>query len=120
MTSPSIANDGTWALTRGLQWILGVLTGDLATAIAVIAVAGIGLGMLSGRVTVRRGAGVILGCFLLFGASTIARGLWTAGAAAAPPFDAVQASPLPQASALPEPPAPVTSSDPYAGAALRR
>ena len=46
----------------------------MATSIAVIAVASIGLLMLSGRVRMRRGATVILGCFILFGVATIAQG----------------------------------------------
>src|SRR3546814_14694750 len=48
---------------------------SVATAIAIIAVAAIGLLMLSGRLDLRRGITVIFGCFLLFGASGIAAAL---------------------------------------------
>ncbi len=61
-----------------VNWITGLLFGPLATVIAVIAVAWIGFAMLSGRVDIRRGMTVLLGCFLLFGAKDIADGLQSA------------------------------------------
>jgi type IV secretion system protein VirB2 len=57
------------------QWIEATLLGNLATAVAIVAVASIGFAMLTGRIDVRRGGTIILGCFILFGASTIANGL---------------------------------------------
>jgi type IV secretion system protein VirB2 len=47
----------------------------MATSVAVIAIVGIGFGMLSGRIDLRRGATVIIGGFILFGASSIVAGL---------------------------------------------
>lgn len=57
------------------QWVQGIFLGNIATAIAVVAIASIGFAMLTGRVELRRGGTIILGCFILFGASTIANGL---------------------------------------------
>ena len=57
------------------QWVQGIFLGNIATTIAVVAVASIGFAMLTGRVDLRRGGTIILGCFILFGASTIANGL---------------------------------------------
>lgn len=56
-------------------WIEDTLLGTVATAVAVIAVAWIGFLLLSGHLDVRRLAHVILGCFIVFGASTIASGI---------------------------------------------
>lgn len=56
-------------------WVQGIFLGNIATVIAVVAVASIGFAMLTGRVDLRRGGTIILGCFILFGASTIANGL---------------------------------------------
>jgi type IV secretory pathway VirB2 component (pilin) len=57
------------------QWIEAVFLGSIATTIAIVAIASIGFGMLAGRINVRRGGTILLGCFILFGASTIADGL---------------------------------------------
>lgn len=106
------------------DWVQTVLLGPLATSIAVIAVASIGLLMLSGRVNVRRGATVIIGCFILFGAATIATGLRSLAANAAgdaPPPQTVPIQAGPPIDLRP-PPADETlvSEDPYAGASIRR
>lgn len=104
---------GASALIDAAQWVQGTLLGTLATAVAVIAVAFIGFGMLSGRIDVRRALVVILGCFVVFGAPLIAAGLVGMGGsdqtriAATPP-------PMP-----PSPPAPSPQPyDPYAGASV--
>jgi type IV secretory pathway VirB2 component (pilin) len=46
----------------------GHLLGNVATAVAVMAVAAVGFMMLTGRMNWRFGATVIIGCFILFGA----------------------------------------------------
>lgn len=56
-------------------WVEQLLRGELATAIAVVAIAIVGLGMLSGRISARGALRVVLGCFILFGSPAIARGL---------------------------------------------
>ncbi|MBD7922388.1 TrbC/VirB2 family protein [Xanthomonas sp. CFBP 8703] len=66
---------GSGPILSALEWIQGTLLGNAATAVAVIAVAVVGLMMLSGRIHWRLGATVILGCFVLFGATTIVAGI---------------------------------------------
>jgi type IV secretion system protein VirB2 len=107
------------AMTPAAIWVRDVLVGPLATGIAVIAVAWIGFAMLAGRIDIRRGLSVVLGCFLLFGARGIVDGLRSLStndgaqtfATAAPPPAVAKAPP------------PVNTSnafDPYAGAAVTR
>lgn len=66
---------GSSAIAGGISWVEGAALGSIATMVAVIAVAAIGLLMLSGRLDLRRGIAVVLGCFLLFGATDIATAL---------------------------------------------
>ena len=56
------------------------MLGTVATVVAVIAVAVVGLMMLTGRMNWRYGATVILGCFILFGAASIVAGIQSAAA----------------------------------------
>jgi type IV secretion system protein VirB2 len=58
-----------------MSWLQGTLLGTVATVAAVIAVATVGLMMLTGRINWRYGVTVIFGCFVLFGASTIVAGI---------------------------------------------
>jgi type IV secretory pathway VirB2 component (pilin) len=110
---------GSSAIVAAVQWVEGTLLGTIATTVAIIAVASVGLMMLSGRISFRRAGTVILGCFVLFGASSIAAGIQAVatgvGGAPAPPVFA----------SIPTPPPPVappsewpTNIDPYAGAAV--
>lgn len=66
---------GSGPIVSAVQWLQGTLLGTAATVIAVIAVACVGLLMLSGRVNWRHGAVVIVGCFILFGAVSIVAGI---------------------------------------------
>lgn len=66
---------GSQPIANAISWIQGTLLGNVATAVAVIAVAMVGFMMLSGRINWRMGATVILGCFILFGAATIVGGI---------------------------------------------
>lgn len=66
---------GSGALVSAVQWLQGTLLGTVATVVAVIAVAVVGLMMLTGRINWRYGATVILGCFILFGAASIVAGI---------------------------------------------
>ena len=68
---------GSGAITGALGWIQGTLLGSVATAVAVIAVASVGLLMLTGRMNWRFGATVVVGLFILFGASAIVGGIRT-------------------------------------------
>lgn len=56
-------------------WVQGTLLGSVATTAAIIAVASVGFLMLTGRIDVRRAVQVVFGCFILFGASSIAHGI---------------------------------------------
>lgn len=67
--------DGSGALVSAVNWLQGTLLGTVATVAAVIAVACVGFMMLTGRINWRYGATVILGCFILFGASSIVAGI---------------------------------------------
>ncbi|QNO26376.1 TrbC/VirB2 family protein [Sphingopyxis sp. OPL5] len=105
------------ALVAASQWLADVATGSISLVAATIAVAGIGFGMLAGRVHLRRGATVILGCFILFAAPSLANGFvqWANGGGDAVP-QAAMAPPLPL---TPAPP-PAQLSAPYAGPSLIR
>ena len=119
-TSLADSPAGSSALVAAISWLQDVLLGTVATSIAVIAVAAIGFGMLTGRVNIRHGATVILGCFILFGASTIVSGLRYAasgaGGYAAPPV--IVAAPPPPSPPRARPTGAPAPYDPYAGASV--
>lgn len=79
--APAIAQDsysdpaGSGVLVSAMGWLQGTLLGTIATVAAVIAVAAVGFMMLTGRINWRYGVTVILGCFILFGASSIVAGI---------------------------------------------
>ena len=72
---------GSGPIVAALQWLQGTLLGNVATAVAVIAVAMVGFMMLTGRMNWRFGATVIIGCFILFGAGAIVSGIQSAAVA---------------------------------------
>jgi type IV secretion system protein VirB2 len=73
---------GSGPIVSALQWLQGTLLGNVATAVAVIAVAMVGFMMLTGRMNWRFGATVVIGCFVLFGSAAIVSGIQsTAGMA---------------------------------------
>ncbi len=75
-TAPAHAEpQGSQPIANAVGWIQGTLLGNVATAVAVIAVAMVGFMMLNGRINWRMGATVVLGCFILFGATTIVAGI---------------------------------------------
>jgi type IV secretory pathway VirB2 component (pilin) len=103
------------AVGSALAWLQGALLGSVATAVAVIAVASVGFLMIGGRIDMRRAAQVVLGCFVLFGASSVAGALQSLAQGVAPPAPppvAAQPSPAPAPQPAPQ------AYDPYAGAAL--
>ena len=73
---------GSGPIVAALGWLQGTLLGNVATAIAVMAVAAIGFMMLTGRLNWRFGATVIIGVFILFGAASIVAGIQAAAAGA--------------------------------------
>jgi type IV secretion system protein VirB2 len=81
MSAPAAAAadpQGSGPIVAALAWLQGTLLGNVATAVAVIAVAMVGFMMLTGRMNWRFGATVIIGCFILFGAGTIVAGIQSA------------------------------------------
>jgi type IV secretion system protein VirB2 len=66
---------GSGVIVSAVRWLQGTLLGTIATVVAVIAVASVGLLMLTGRINWRYGATVIVGCFILFGAASIVAGI---------------------------------------------
>jgi type IV secretion system protein VirB2 len=66
---------GSGPIVAALAWLQGTLLGNVATAVAVMAVAAVGFLMLTGRMNWRFGATVIIGCFILFGAASIVAGI---------------------------------------------
>jgi len=71
---------GSGPIVAALGWLQGTLLGNVATAVAVMAVAAVGFMMLTGRMNWRFGATVIIGCFVLFGAASIVAGIQSAAA----------------------------------------
>lgn len=69
---------GSGAVVGAMRWLQGTLLGTVATTLAVIAIAFVGMMMLTGRMNWRHGATVIVGCFILFGATSIVAGIQSA------------------------------------------
>lgn len=120
-TSSLADPQGTSAILAATNWITNTLLGPLATIIAVIAIAWVGLMMLTGHIDLRRGLTVVLGCFMLFGAPSIAVGLRGVSDGVASGRQSYVQPASPSAAALPPAPTqPPNSYDPYAGASLRQ
>lgn len=118
MTEPrlSLADPSSGAsLLAAATWVESLVTGTIATIIATIAVAGVGFLMLQGRMPVRRGLVVVMGCFVIFGSNAIAEALMAVGQSAA-----TSTSNEPPPTPMPPPAVPAQPSvyDPYAGASV--
>lgn len=96
-----------------MDWCLSLVSGPLVTAIATLAVAGIGFALLAGRLPVRRAMTVVVGIFLLAGVGPVIDVLPSVtsngGSSAAP-----TPAPEPMRGNTPSPDA----FDPYAGASI--
>lgn len=66
---------GSGVLVGAMTWMQQTLLGTAATTVAVMAVAMVGFMMLTGRMSWRYGATVVVGCFVLFGAASIVGGI---------------------------------------------
>ena len=81
LASPAMAQyaapdpSGSGPIVGAVNWLQGTLLGNVATAVAVIAVAAVGFMMLTGRINWKYGATVVLGLFILFGAASIVGGI---------------------------------------------
>jgi len=71
---------GSGPIVAALGWLQGTLLGNVATAVAVMAVAAVGFMMLTGRMNWRFGATVVIGVFIIFGAASIVAGIQSAAA----------------------------------------
>ena len=71
---------GSGPIVSALGWLQQTLLGQVATTVAVIAVAMVGFMMLTGRMNWRFGATVIIGCFILFGSAAIVAGIQSTAA----------------------------------------
>jgi type IV secretory pathway VirB2 component (pilin) len=119
--SPASGGSGSTLLIMA-HWLEGLIFSPATTTLAVLAVAATGLSMLSGRLPVRKGLTVALGCFILFGAPAIARGIieGASGLAGAGSAEALPPSPIREPAFNPQPPPSVPPvADPYAGASVR-
>lgn len=104
------------ALVSASDWVSGTLFGSLAIGLCVIAVAFVGLLLMTGRLSVRKAVSVTIGCFVLLGAPAIAGGLRGLVEVTAPSraVSEPRAEPTIPPAALPP-----ANYDPYAGASLR-
>lgn len=66
---------GADPITNALLWMQSILLGPIATSLAVMAVAGVGFMMLTGRMNWRYGGTVIVGVFIIFGAPRLVAGI---------------------------------------------
>jgi type IV secretion system protein VirB2 len=104
-------------LDSAVLWLQGALSGQVATAIGVIAVASFGIALFFGRIELRRAVQLIVGCFLIFGASAIARGfIGATHGESGGQVDALSQT----VAAAPQPTAANPSLDPYPGASLKQ
>jgi len=101
-------------LEESARWINETVLGEISLGLCVIAVALIGALMLIGRLPLREGAQIVVGCFVLLGAPVVAAGFMQVGSE-------VSGSPVAPVSPQSEhtrPALPPASYDPYAGASL--
>lgn len=103
-------------MIEAVQWLEHTLLGTIATTVAIVAVGWVGFMTLSGRLNIRHGATVILGCFVLFGAASIAAGI----RAAAGQSEASDFASAPPVAPIVIPPRSTPNYDPYAGASVPR
>ncbi|WP_298465668.1 TrbC/VirB2 family protein [uncultured Erythrobacter sp.] len=106
----------TSPVASSIEWINGVLFGQIAIGLCVLAVAFVGALMLSGRLPLRGGIRVVLGCFVLLGAPVIAAGFMGAFKDRSWAVAAVPTAPTQSPRGDIEP----AEYDPYAGASLRQ
>ena len=71
---------GSGPIVAALGWLQGTLLGNVATAVAVMAVAAVGFMMLTGRMNWRFGATVIIGVCNAMVAGSIVSGIQSAAA----------------------------------------
>lgn len=108
---------GIQPLVLAGRWVEQTLLGTTATVVATIAVSVVGLLLLRGRLPLRRGASVLIGCFVLFGSVTIATGIMNIVGEGGDemPYSASGTFAASPPVAVATPPAQPQEYDPYAG-----
>jgi len=104
------------AFQASADWLAQLLTGSLVIALCVVAVAFIGLMLMTGHLSWRQSLRVMLGCFVLLGAPAISLALQGAVNRAARQ-EPVSEPPSPPTQT--QSPLPPSNYDPYAGASFR-
>jgi len=102
-------------LVASVDWVRDLLTGSVGISLAVLAIAWVGFALLQGRMPVRDGARIVLGCFILFGSPIIASAFLQMANPARVQLPAATAHVVPPP--VPMPPTPAIF-DPYAGASV--
>src|SRR5690606_9241266 len=72
MSSSLFDRPESGAIHTASEWLTFTIAGTLAATLCVLAVALVGFMLLAGRVAVRDGVRVVIGCFILLGAPSIA------------------------------------------------
>lgn len=116
-TGSLFETNGVSPLGDAAAWLTGTMLGSVAVTLCVLAVAFVGLLMLTGRVAFREGFRVVLGCFILLGAPIIASAFL---AVAQPTARVIEVPPVAIEAESPRGELPPANFDPYAGASLRR
>jgi type IV secretory pathway VirB2 component (pilin) len=109
------AGSGT-PMVESARWIEGVILGEIALGVCIIAVAFIGGLMLTGRLPLREGMRVVVGCFVLLGAPVIAGGFATGASNSLSQLESTSVDEKPAGRALRD--LPPANYDPYSGATL--
>lgn len=100
-------------MSDSITWLASLVTGRIATVVAILAVAAVGLAFLRGRVPTMRAFAVVAGCVAVASAPGIAAAL-VGISAAAQPETPVALVPTPPTDTVT---APVFDDDPHGGAA---
>lgn len=97
-------------IVKAVVWAGQLLAGPAATSACILAVASIGMAMLVGRIDSKRALTCLIGCFVIFGATSIATALSTSVLDTPSPIGIVATDPVL------DQPSQSSDFDPYAGA----
>ena len=102
-------------ISQAASWLAQLATGTLTSRLAMLAIAGLGFAMLQGRLSMRRAAQALLGCFILFSAHSLAAA-WV-GMAVRTDMPMAGIPDAPDLGSREQPPS-GAAADPYAGASV--